>query len=594
LIDPETEYRRITSQTVLFRWAVIGVAAASLLLQLQALRAASPAALCILVMTVLAARIVPVAMAREKAITFCSAFVFAGSLLTSGPAAGLAAMLAYGLHGRFFQNGGRRYSIFLGAQMALAALASQAVFSALTGRANVLSGGSTVELGGICAGAAAFVATNALLVGAGNLGTSYARRTYAEPVIRAHALSYGVSFPYAALLLSAYGTYGLTAIPVLAALLLVCAHAVRMTVEHRTLRRSIEAVDNLGRSCASEVREEAPLEKFLELARCLAAFDYAVLWLEDDSTKALRPRAAYPPDAELPDVESPRLNTLLDRVARRTDPLLVLHVPMDKGAANGPGRAVPEADESWILYPVILHGQCIGVAQFVRRARRPFTKEDMERLGTLVPQAAISFEGARNRYLMNQYQEMMRHYQDQAQTDGLTGLYNHRRSQELLRDEIARAARYHHPLSVLMVDVDFFKQYNDAYGHPQGDSLLVSIAHILQAGVRTTDHVGRYGGEEFVLILPETTGTDAYRLAERLRRAIEEARFPAGEGWVVQKTVSIGVAAFPLDARSAADMLQKADGALYRAKHSGKNRVVMAEHDVPEGAPLRETESHTV
>src|SRR5258708_39943941 len=104
----------------------------------------------------------------------------------------------------------------------------------------------------------------------------------------------------------------------------------------------------------------------------------------------------------------------------------------------------------------------------------------MERLATLVPQAAISFEGARVRYLMHQYHELMRHYQDMAQTDGLTGLVNHRRSQELLRNEMARAARYHRPLSVLMIDVDFFKQYNDSYGHPQGDDLLRSIAHILK------------------------------------------------------------------------------------------------------------------
>jgi diguanylate cyclase (GGDEF)-like protein len=594
LIDAALEDRHISRRAVLFRWGVVAVAVVSLLLQLPALRAASPFAIPLLFATILAARVVPVAVAREKAITFCPAFVFAGSLLASGPAAGLAAMLAYGLHGRLFQKGGRRYAIFLGAQMALAAMASQTAFSALTGRANVLSGAGSIAFGAICAGGAAFVMANALLAGIGNLGTRYARRSYAEPALRAHALSYGVSFPYAALLLSAYGAYGPAALPALAALLLVCAHAVRMTVEHRTLKRSLEAVDSLSRSCAAELREEAPLEKFLELARGLAAFDYAVLWLEDEATGDLRPRAAFPRDAALPDLESPRLHTLLDRATRRTDPLLVLQVPTGARADGGAGRAggaVPEGDESWILYPVILHGRCIGVAHFTRRARRPFTKADMERLGTLVPQAAISFEGARNRYLMNQYEEMMRHYQDMAQTDGLTGLYNHRRSQELLREEVARAARYHHPLAVMMVDVDFFKHYNDAYGHPQGDTLLVSIAHILRAGVRATDHVGRYGGEEFILILPETTGTDAYLLADRLRGVIEEARFPAGEGWVVQKTVSIGVAAFPLDARSAAEMLQKSDAALYRAKHTGKNRVVMAEHDTLEPAALPEVET---
>jgi len=579
VIDPAD--RRIPREIVLFRWTVFGIAVIAILLQIPALRSTSPTAFLAFLLTVMAARIVPVAVSREKPVTFCSAFIFAGSLLLNGAAAGVGAMIAYAVHGRFFQKGGRQYAVFLGAQFAIAAMGSQAVFRAVTGRANVLSGTSAGEVMAICAAAAAFIAINGLLAGLGNVGTRYARREHAEPMLRAHALSYGVSIPFSVLLLLAYGTYGIAALPLLAALLLVCAHAVRMTVENRGLKRAMEAVGDLGRSCAAELREEAPLEQFLDLAHELVAFDSAFLWIADEPSGALQPRAAFPRDAAIPDRESHRLNTLLNRAMRRTDPLLVVHAPMDENAGQGFAAPVPEEDESWILYPLVLHGRCIGAAQFVRTARRPFTRSDVDRLASLVPQAAIAFEGARVRYLMHQYQEMMVRYQDQAQTDGLTGLYNHRRSQELLRDEMARAARYHHPLSVLMVDVDFFKQYNDAYGHPQGDGLLRSIAHILRGGVRTTDHVGRYGGEEFVLILPETAGNDAWLLAERLRKVIESALFPAGEGWVVQKTVSIGVAAFPTDATTPAEILQRADAALYRAKQTGKNRVMMAEREVP-------------
>lgn len=591
MIDSSATDRRILKETLIFRWVVFGAAMLAILFQYSVLLSTPAVAFLAVALTIFVARIVPVALAREKPITFCSAIIFAGSLLIGGAAAGLGAVISYAVHGRFFQRGGRPYAVFLGAQYALAAIASQAVFTAMTGRPNVLFGTTRGELGATCTSAAVFIAVNCVLVGVGNLGTRYAPRTYAEPMLHAHALSYGVTFPYAVALISAYGAYGVAAIPVLAAILLVSAYAVRMTVVNRSLMRSMGAVENLGRSCAAELREEAPLERFLQLARGLVEYDHAIVWLQDDSTGSLHPRAAFPRDTVLTDQENPRLGNLLTRVTRRTDPALVIHAPMTEDSERARAGSIPEEGESWILYPLILHGRCLGVAHFVRPARRPFIRADMERLASLVPQAAISFEGARVRYLMHQYQERMRHYQDMAQTDGLTGLYNHRRSQELLRDEVARAARYRHPLTVLMVDVDFFKQYNDAYGHPQGDDLLRSISHILKAGVRTTDHVGRYGGEEFVLILPETTGSDAYLLAERLRSTIEEARFPAGEGWVVQKTVSIGMAAFPLDASTPAEMLQRADAALYHAKQTGKNRVVVAGRDIPSAA-LPE-EAHT-
>ena len=151
-----------------------------------------------------------------------------------------------------------------------------------------------------------------------------------------------------------------------------------------------------------------------------------------------------------------------------------------------------------------------------------------------------------------------------------------RRSREMLRDEMGRAVRYGRPLSVMMLDVDGFKQFNDQYGHPRGDILLQAIAEILKANVRSVDSAGRYGGEEFIIILPETARDDAFVLAERIRRAVETEPFPTGDGRSVQKTISIGVAAFPDDAQNAGDLLQHADAALYRAKRTGKNRVLTA------------------
>jgi diguanylate cyclase (GGDEF)-like protein len=164
-----------------------------------------------------------------------------------------------------------------------------------------------------------------------------------------------------------------------------------------------------------------------------------------------------------------------------------------------------------------------------------------------------------------------------ASTDGLTEVYNHRTFQERLVQEIARANRYSRPLSVLMVDVDHFKLYNDTYGHPQGDGVLQSLARLLQEMSRASDTVARYGGEEFAIILPETDSVNAQKIGERLREQVERYPFPGKErmpGGTL--TISVGVATH-IASGSKNALLQAADVALYTAKRKGRNRVCVAE-----------------
>jgi len=164
-----------------------------------------------------------------------------------------------------------------------------------------------------------------------------------------------------------------------------------------------------------------------------------------------------------------------------------------------------------------------------------------------------------------------------ASTDGLTGVYNHRTFQERLSQEIARAERYSHPLSMLMIDVDHFKVYNDTYGHPQGDIVLQDLARLLQETSRASDTVARYGGEEFAIILPETNSVGAQKIAQRLREQVERYPFPGREimpGGTL--TISIGVATHA-SAGSKDALLQAADTALYTAKREGRNRICVAE-----------------
>jgi len=158
--------------------------------------------------------------------------------------------------------------------------------------------------------------------------------------------------------------------------------------------------------------------------------------------------------------------------------------------------------------------------------------------------------------------------------DGLTGLYNHRYFQENLALEILRSKRYTRTFSLVFLDVDFFKQYNDTHGHLQGDAVLVALSKLLIAGLRKTDFAVRYGGEEFVLLLPETSKENAFALAGTIREKIAAHPFPGRETQPQGKvTVSMGIAAFPEDGSDGSTLLHHADNALYQAKNSGRNRV---------------------
>lgn len=164
----------------------------------------------------------------------------------------------------------------------------------------------------------------------------------------------------------------------------------------------------------------------------------------------------------------------------------------------------------------------------------------------------------------------------EAATDGLTGAFNRRAFDERLKFEFARAQRQNSPISLVMIDVDFFKPYNDFYGHPAGDKVLIAVSNALKSELlRPTDMMARYGGEEFVVILPDSGQDGSLIVAERLRVAISELNIPHRKSLVADHiTVSVGVAAYPPgniceDSR----LLEAADAALYEAKHSGRNCV---------------------
>jgi len=226
------------------------------------------------------------------------------------------------------------------------------------------------------------------------------------------------------------------------------------------------------------------------------------------------------------------------------------------------------------------------------REERHFSPDEIELAHGIGEQAALAFQNAR----------LYRTLQEQADTDGLTGLCNHRRFRERLHEEVLRAQRYNLPLTLLMIDIDDFKAFNDDFGHLIGDEVLRIVAHLLQTGLRQhIDLAARYGGEEFAVMLPNTPPEDAgsasdlqvppaaaglaramaHRggagaVAGRIRHTVEVATAQKAGGVPRTVTVSIGVALLTPEMYDASALVRAADAALYEAKHSGKNTVVVA------------------
>jgi diguanylate cyclase (GGDEF)-like protein len=522
-------------------------------------------------------RAIPISWTRERPLTFVAPVLFASLLWFGTGVTVWSALLAHVLlawaGAKASINVSRLQMRFQGAQLALAALAaarfvvhgSALARTAHTATAPISGSLLLLHLRGATLAALMFLAISLLLA---VLADPACWRPGMRAVLRrqlaAQLLLYGAGLLPVVLLAPLGAIVGIAVGLPAILLLLVSAQVVRLTVEVVTLRSQLRTAEAMGRASVTDgqnVEADALLERFLLLSSELVKADRAVFWLMNHETGELAPTVAHPDKGPFARKVAQYGDGLIGHAAMRTRPRLVYD------AARDPHRGQREAASgAWLLYPIVVGDRPLGVAQWVRQSSQPFSQEDIARLDTLVPQATIALENIRIRARMHHL----------AATDGLTELWNQRKMTDLLREELRRAQRYQHALSVLMLDVDSFKTFNDTYGHPQGDQLLRSIATILRANTRTVDYVGRYGGEEFLILLPETSKDDACRMAERVRSAVEQRGHLTVEGETVYRTISVGVASYPEDALNPSELVQRADEALYRAKRSGKNRVIWA------------------
>jgi diguanylate cyclase (GGDEF)-like protein len=217
-----------------------------------------------------------------------------------------------------------------------------------------------------------------------------------------------------------------------------------------------------------------------------------------------------------------------------------------------------------MLVPLVAHGKATGVLAAESPGVDAFSEKDLKMLSVVARSASVAMDNA----------SLHRKMEELTITDELTGIYNYRYFSMKLKEELRRADRYNLPLSLIMLDIDWFKTFNDTYGHEVGNIVLKGITGVVKECIRDVDIFARYGGEEFVIILPQTPREEVTKIGERIRRQIEKAAFD-GSGNIddLKVTVSVGISSFPENGRPNEELLSLVDQALYRAKGSGKNTV---------------------
>jgi len=329
------------------------------------------------------------------------------------------------------------------------------------------------------------------------------------------------------------------------------------TWELESSQAMLENMYETTRSLSSILDLDQLLDDILNIADDLLKVKKCSVLLVDSSSKSLnlhakldkRKRSVYNPPKQIAD--------------KRTIDISIFKIESYKSKA----KMGLESGRQFLELPLISHGKVIGLFQIEPQKKYEFLEKDRKNFTIFANSAAIAIDNARLHMKM----------QELTIIDALTGLYNYRYFRTKLLDEIRRSDRYHQKLSLLMIDIDHFKEINDSQGHQTGNIILQEIVGIIKHSVRDVDIVARYGGEEFVVILPQTGLGNATTIAERMRAHVDKSYFTSSQGQRdVRSTISVGIAVYPDGMLSANQLLEKVDQAMYRAKREGRNRVCCA------------------
>jgi diguanylate cyclase (GGDEF)-like protein len=327
--------------------------------------------------------------------------------------------------------------------------------------------------------------------------------------------------------------------------------------------RELSLLFDITRTINSTLELGELIKLLTETVGVALGFQEFAMLLLDEGSNELKVAATYgfPKQA---DVETMRIKPgdgAVGRSAERAEIVLVENVADKPNYLPYTGRPTVG---SFLAVPLKYKGRVIGVMSFNRPTVNAFAPEEIKLLAAIANQAAMAIVNA------HLYAETV----ELSLTDPLTNTANRRHLFQKLELELSRAQRFGNELSILMIDIDHFKLYNDRYGHLAGDEVLKGVGAVLGRTVRRIDTVARYGGEEFAIVLPQIRRQEAFVVAEKLRRAVSLLAFPSEGQERGSVTVSIGLAHFPADAQDVRELVARADAALYAAKDGGRNRLV--------------------
>jgi diguanylate cyclase (GGDEF)-like protein len=338
---------------------------------------------------------------------------------------------------------------------------------------------------------------------------------------------------------------------------------------NRTLERLVKDL-SLIYEIGQEVNSIIDLDRLYEnitdtLKKYLRINEFAILVFDDKKENlSVKVASGFKDNEAILRTEFKRGEGISGIVADTGKRIYVKDTSIEKRYLHYKGEQKVESG-SFLSAPLIYKGETLGVINFGRPGVSSFSFTDIKMMTLVAGHVALAIANAK---LYTKTREL-------SVKDELTQVYNRRHFQQMLQMEWKRAVRFYRDLSLVMIDVDHFKAYNDTFGHLQGDLVLKQIGQIMQRNLREVDTVARFGGEEFVLLLPDTDKHGAIAVAEKVRRLVELNRFTTEErASTRQITISAGVSSYPDDVSEMDDLIDHADIALYRAKEEGRNRVI--------------------
>ncbi len=325
--------------------------------------------------------------------------------------------------------------------------------------------------------------------------------------------------------------------------------------------KQLEALFNIGATVSRTLNLEELLDNVLDTVLMVMGVEVGGIFLLDEQTSKLLLRAHRGMSPEfIRKVEVVSIGDgFIGQVAKSGKPILAEDVSADSKLSRM--RKMGDGIQSFAAVPIMAKEKILAVMGVGSRKYRKFPDWEMLMLDTIANQIGMAIENA----------QLYEHALELAFTDSLTGLYNRRYLMDQIEREFIRAQRSKAPLSLVMVDLDGLKDINDRFGHHVGDRFLKEVARIVKVNTRASDVAARWGGDEFMLLAPGTDSRSAIKIAERIRAQVERYKMKL-EGKEVGITISSGIVTYPDHASVVAELLKKADEAMYNAKRGGKNR----------------------